>query len=159
MSNSYAANLTNHNPTVYSTNASFVYSAKYTQAVLGLLDAKPGDRIVDLGCGTGELTRGIAGVVGEKGRVVGIDSSESMVSLFLPAALAGNRMTDDALSSLSKPNRPIPQTSLSDITKPIFRPSTRQAKYLKSSNIRSIKSSHRPRYIGAKRTQVGSWKR
>lgn len=79
--NTYAANLTNHNPTVYSTNASFVYSAKYTQAVLGLLDPQVGDRIVDLGCGTGELTRGIASSVGPTGVVVGVDSSQSMVSL------------------------------------------------------------------------------
>lgn len=79
MPESYAANLTNHNPTVYSTNASFVYSDKYTQAVLGLLDPQPGDRIVDLGCGTGEITRRIAVAVGESGKVVGVDSSQSMV--------------------------------------------------------------------------------
>ena len=84
MSGPYAANLTNHNPTVYSTNASFVYSAKYTQAVLALLDPKPGDRIVDLGCGTGEITRYIASVVGPEGSVVGVDSSESMVSPHSP---------------------------------------------------------------------------
>lgn len=76
----YAANLTNHNPDNYSKNASFVYSAKYTQAVLALLDPQPGERIVDLGCGTGELTRQIADAVGPEGSVVGIDSSKEMVS-------------------------------------------------------------------------------
>jgi len=76
---SYAANLTNHTPSDYSQNASFVYSAKYTNAVLGLLDAKPGERIVDLGCGTAELTRQIKEAVGADGFVAGVDSSEEMV--------------------------------------------------------------------------------
>lgn len=78
---SHASNLTNHNPSNYSTHASFVYSAQYTNAVLSLLDAKPGEKIVDLGCGTGELTRGIAEIVGQEegGKVVGIDSNQSMV--------------------------------------------------------------------------------
>jgi ubiquinone/menaquinone biosynthesis C-methylase UbiE len=79
MSGNYAANLTNHNPAVYNTNASFVYSAKFTNAVLGLLDAKPGERIIDLGCGTGELTRQLKEAVGKEGVVVGVDSSETMV--------------------------------------------------------------------------------
>jgi ubiquinone/menaquinone biosynthesis C-methylase UbiE len=76
----YAANLTNHKASDYSENASFVYSAKFTNAVLGLLDAKPGERIIDLGCGTGELTRQIREAVGSEGTTVGADSSEDMVS-------------------------------------------------------------------------------
>jgi ubiquinone/menaquinone biosynthesis C-methylase UbiE len=75
----HAASLTNHNPAVYNKNASFVYSAAYTAAVLGLLDAKKGERIVDLGCGTGELTMQLVEAVGEDGEVVGIDSNEQMV--------------------------------------------------------------------------------
>lgn len=82
----YAANLTNHNPENYSKNASFVYSARYAQAVLALLDPQPGERIVDLGCGTGELTRLIADAVGTKGKVVGVDSSEAMVSRYIVKA-------------------------------------------------------------------------
>lgn len=75
----HAASLTNHNAEAYNTNASFVYSAQYTTAVLGLLDAQPGERIVDLGCGTGELTLQIADKVGESGLILGLDSSEDMV--------------------------------------------------------------------------------
>jgi ubiquinone/menaquinone biosynthesis C-methylase UbiE len=67
------------NPSDYSKNASFVYSAKYTNAVLGLLDAQPGERIIDLGCGTAELTRQIKEAVGSDGFVAGVDSSEEMV--------------------------------------------------------------------------------
>jgi tRNA A58 N-methylase Trm61 len=83
----YAANLTNHNPSDYSQNASFVYSAKYTNAVLGLLDAKPGERIIDLGCGTAELSRQIKEAVGSDGFVAGVDSSEEMVCPILECEL------------------------------------------------------------------------
>jgi len=75
----HASSLTNHNPAVYNKNASFVYSAAYTAAVLGLLDAKKGERIADLGCGTGELTMQLVEAVGEEGEVVGIDSNQKMV--------------------------------------------------------------------------------
>ena len=40
------------NAEVYSKNASFVYSSANTAAVLRLLDAQRGDKILDLGCGT-----------------------------------------------------------------------------------------------------------
>jgi ubiquinone/menaquinone biosynthesis C-methylase UbiE len=74
---SHATSLSNHN-----THADFVYSAAYTAPVLSLLDAKPGEKIIDLGCGTGELTEQISKIVGPEGTVVGLDSSESMVSQF-----------------------------------------------------------------------------
>jgi ubiquinone/menaquinone biosynthesis C-methylase UbiE len=77
---SHTASLTNHKADNYNKHADFVYSAAYTSPVLGLLAAKPGEKIVDLGCGTGELTEGIKDSVGESGEVVGIDSSENMVS-------------------------------------------------------------------------------
>ena len=76
---SYAANQTNHQATQYNSEASFVYSDKNTAAVLQLLDAKPGERIIDLGCGTGELTQVIQVIVGETGDVYGVDSSQDMV--------------------------------------------------------------------------------
>ena len=49
------------------------------------LDARPGERIVDLGCGPGFMTRELALAVGEQGRVHGLDLSEPML------ALAGTR--------------------------------------------------------------------
>lgn len=69
---------------VYNRNASFVYSNEYTVAVLSLLDAKPGDRIMDFGCGSGELTLQIEKVATQKesGVVVGVDGSENMVQSF-----------------------------------------------------------------------------
>ena len=89
----YASNLTAHTPAVYNKNASFVYSDAYTAPVLGLLDAKPGERILDLGCGSGELTSRLDAFVrgkgdsgsssssgaGEEGGVWGVDSNQKMV--------------------------------------------------------------------------------
>lgn len=68
--------------TGYNNTASFVYSAQFTAPVLNLLTAKPGERILDLGCGSGELTLQLQDIVGKKegGLIVGTDLSESMVS-------------------------------------------------------------------------------
>lgn len=66
----------------YVKNASFVFSNEYTEPILSWLNACPGDRIVDLGCGSGELTAKIQTVVGAEGFVLGVDSNEDMVSRF-----------------------------------------------------------------------------
>jgi SAM-dependent methyltransferase len=44
-------------------------------AYLDLLDLKVGERVLDIGCGSGVVTRDIARRVGTSGRVVGIDQS------------------------------------------------------------------------------------
>src|SRR5262245_22442281 len=61
-------------PRQYAENARFV--SDLGAPVLALLDPKPGERILDLGCGDGALTRRIveAGAI-----VVGIDASAAMV--------------------------------------------------------------------------------
>jgi SAM-dependent methyltransferase len=70
----------------YNTNAHFVYSDKFTAPVFALLDPKPGEKILDLGCGSGELTVKLAEIVGQGGVVVGTDYSESMVRAYLHTA-------------------------------------------------------------------------
>ena len=58
----------------YASAGAFV--AELGQAALDLLDPKPGEHILDIGCGDGTLTRKIA----ERGaKVVGIDSSPELV--------------------------------------------------------------------------------
>ncbi len=42
---------------------------------------KPGMRVLDVGCGTGWITAGIAEAVGKAGRVVGIDRDASLVEI------------------------------------------------------------------------------
>jgi trans-aconitate methyltransferase len=62
------------NASLYDEKHSFVW--KMAAGVLDLLEAKPGERILDLGCGTGHLTAQIA----ESGaHVVGIDKSPDMI--------------------------------------------------------------------------------
>jgi ubiquinone/menaquinone biosynthesis C-methylase UbiE len=41
---------------------------------------KPGMAVLDVGCGTGAITRGIAEKTGSKGKVVGIDVSEELIA-------------------------------------------------------------------------------
>src|SRR5260221_6945847 len=62
------------NAGLYEDKHSFVW--EYGKALLDLLAARSGERILDLGCGTGHLTDRIAAAGAE---VVGIDSSPAMV--------------------------------------------------------------------------------
>jgi len=64
----------------YNKTASFVYSTANTTPILTLLDPKPGDKIIDFGCGTGEITLKLSEVVAGPGVAVGIDSSQRMAS-------------------------------------------------------------------------------
>ena len=62
------------NPSLYDQKHSYVYS--FGEDLLGLLEPKPGERILDVGCGNGHLTHRIA----ESGaHVIGIDYSDQMI--------------------------------------------------------------------------------
>lgn len=61
-------------PQLYTQKHHFVY--QYGAALVELLDPQPGELILDLGCGTGELTNQISQSGAE---VLGIDSSEALV--------------------------------------------------------------------------------
>ncbi|XP_046856011.1 uncharacterized methyltransferase C70.08c-like [Xenia sp. Carnegie-2017] len=55
----------------YSRNNNFqLHYGKKLAITLGI---QQGDKILDMGCGTGELTSFIGEIVGKKGRVVGVD--------------------------------------------------------------------------------------
>jgi len=63
------------NAELYDTKHDFVF--QYGESVLELLEIKPGERILDLGCGTGHLTNKIK----EHGaEVIGIDASADMIA-------------------------------------------------------------------------------
>ncbi|AYD46855.1 class I SAM-dependent methyltransferase [Arachidicoccus soli] len=62
------------NADLYENKHSFV--AQYGEDVVGLLQPKAGERILDLGCGTGTLTNEIAEMDAE---VIGIDASPDMI--------------------------------------------------------------------------------
>lgn len=63
------------NSELYQSSHSFVW--QYGRDLLVLLNAKPGERILDVGCGTGQLTSEITQFGAE---VVGIDSSPDMIA-------------------------------------------------------------------------------
>jgi trans-aconitate methyltransferase len=57
----------------------FSFVAAYGETILGWLDPKPGERVLDLGCGTGELT---ARLVASGADVVGLDADTAMAQRF-----------------------------------------------------------------------------
>jgi SAM-dependent methyltransferase len=50
-------------------------------AYLDLLGIRPGDRVLDAGCGSGVVTREVAQRVGAGGRVVGVDPSAALLTI------------------------------------------------------------------------------
>jgi trans-aconitate methyltransferase len=64
----------NWNAELYDDKHSFVW--KMAGGLLDLLETKPGERILDLGCGTGHLTEQIAS---RGAKVVGVDKSQEMI--------------------------------------------------------------------------------
>jgi trans-aconitate methyltransferase len=63
------------NPNLYDTKHSFV--SKYGEGLIDLLHPQPGESILDLGCGTGDLTN----IIQQRGAdVIGIDSSSEMIA-------------------------------------------------------------------------------
>jgi ubiquinone/menaquinone biosynthesis C-methylase UbiE len=53
---------------------------RYKRRTYALLDARPGARILDVGCGPGDDVRAMAELVGSTGRVVGVDIREEMIA-------------------------------------------------------------------------------
>jgi trans-aconitate methyltransferase len=66
---------TNWNPTLYNDKHSFVYN--YGEDLITILQPEKHERILDLGCGSGQLTYKISQLTKE---VVGIDSSMEMIA-------------------------------------------------------------------------------
>src|SRR5438105_939537 len=83
------------NPSLYESSHSFVW--EYGRDLLGLLDPKPGERILDIGCGTGRLTTEIAAAGAQ---AVGIDSSAAMIEQ-ASANFAGLRFEVQDVCALS----------------------------------------------------------
>jgi len=55
--------------------------ANVTEAALAAAAAKPGESVLDIGCGTGTTLLRLAAAVGPEGRVLGIDISEQQLAL------------------------------------------------------------------------------
>ena len=65
----------------------------YRRALLDAADIRPGDHVLDIGCGNGETTRGAA-TLARHGRVLGVDLSARMLEQ------ARRRATEEGLSNV-----------------------------------------------------------
>ncbi|MBS1843157.1 MAG: class I SAM-dependent methyltransferase [Actinobacteria bacterium] len=61
---------------------------RHGEAAMAAHPPRPGDRVLDIGCGFGDTTRRLAGLVGEKGLAVGVDVSQPFVQLAMEEAEA-----------------------------------------------------------------------
>ncbi len=52
----------------------------YKQRAFAMLKLREADHVLDIGCGTGDDVRALSGLVGERGRVVGLDRSTNMIA-------------------------------------------------------------------------------
>jgi ubiquinone/menaquinone biosynthesis C-methylase UbiE len=52
----------------------------YKQQAFAFLELRPGDHVLDVGCGAGDDVRALAHIVGPTGKATGIDISETMVT-------------------------------------------------------------------------------
>jgi len=57
------------------------FDAELGRTIVQKAEIKPGDTVVDVGCGTGFLTAQAAKAVGRKGKVIGIDLSKEMLKV------------------------------------------------------------------------------
>ena len=53
-------------------------------------DPRPGEKLLDVGCGAGINTLALSKMVGPKGKIVGIDNSDAMLAVARAAATSGN---------------------------------------------------------------------
>ena len=67
------------NASLYSTTSLIQY--KTGCSFVDTFDLKLGDKVLDVGCGTGEVTKYVAKQVGDLGKVIGIDPDDARVKL------------------------------------------------------------------------------
>jgi ubiquinone/menaquinone biosynthesis C-methylase UbiE len=71
---------------------SFGRERRFREKTLDLMDIRPDDRVLDIGCGTGSLTIMIARRLTGNGQVIGIDAAPKMIAIARnKAARAGSR--------------------------------------------------------------------
>lgn len=61
-------------------------TARWAEHLAGLAAPRAGERVLDVGCGTGIVARTIADLVGEGGQVIGLDLNDDMLAVARTAA-------------------------------------------------------------------------
>jgi ubiquinone/menaquinone biosynthesis C-methylase UbiE len=67
-------------PEIYETVFVPAMMGEWAPRVIALANPQPGERVLDVACGTGALTRVVAQSIGPNGRVVGLDLSPEMLA-------------------------------------------------------------------------------
>ena len=67
-------------PLAYDTYIVDVFLQHYSRRLVEVAAIKPGDRVLDVACGTGVVTRLVANKVGSAGQVVGLDLNAGMLA-------------------------------------------------------------------------------
>ena len=57
------------------------FQVELGKKIINLLGVKRGDKVLDMGCGTGEITSFIADQVGEEGEVIGVDPDQERIKV------------------------------------------------------------------------------
>ncbi|MBA2470809.1 MAG: methyltransferase domain-containing protein [Pseudonocardiales bacterium] len=70
------------------------------------LRLSPGARVLEVGCGTGDDARLLAALVGQDGRVVGIDASEAMIGVAQGRSIDSSLPVEFALGDVLALNYP-----------------------------------------------------
>ncbi|GFG53147.1 transposase [Mycolicibacterium agri] len=63
-----------------------------SESLLRIVDLQPGERVVDVACGTGHVTRAAAEAVGDTGSVIGIDIAPDMIDVATSVPAKGPRI-------------------------------------------------------------------
>jgi len=67
-------------PLAYDTYIADVFLQGYSHRLVEVAGIKPGDRVLDVACGTGVVTRLVANKIGSAGQVVGLDLNAGMLA-------------------------------------------------------------------------------
>jgi len=67
-------------PLAYDTHIVDVFLQDYSRRLVEVAGIKPGDRVLDVACGTGVVTRLVANKIGSAGQVVGFDLNAGMLA-------------------------------------------------------------------------------
>lgn len=77
---------------------------KFRQATLALADLRPGHRVLEVGCGTGVLTRLSAAIVSPSGAAIGIDPAPEMITVARSNAAPGSDFQLGVIEALAFPD-------------------------------------------------------
>lgn len=82
------------------------FFAASSDRLLRLAGIQPGMRVLDIGCGAGDVTMKIASIVGESGRVTGVDADAAVL------AVARERAAEAGLGNVTFQQASVPDISL-----------------------------------------------